>query len=287
MMVAAPMSGRNTQGGKASALSGALHLIQQRADNNGPGGAPSGWPMAIAPPFTFTLLSGHIKSLHESQHHGGESPRSTSKKVNIRNLHSAVAQDPFQFTRRQGRSAMIVGSVPILAVARILALGFQTMFFAKGLTTNQHPRGPIDNARRIARVVNMFDFFKMRVFHQRHLVEAGHHRRPCPLKAGFHAPRLCHIGAGAQVFVRAPEWSGRSCRAPARWTGRTAPLATHAPHGAGFSTANASAIMRVNPYSVAIISAEYAWRHEIPSSIATLGSAATGSAVRVHWLRGS
>ena len=76
----------------------------------------------------------------------------------------------------------------------------EAVFLTEFLVADQNSRRTIDDARAVARVVDVIDPLKMRVFQHRNLVEAGHlltHHR----EGGVQRAEALHVGAGAHVLV--------------------------------------------------------------------------------------
>jgi hypothetical protein len=67
---------------------------------------------------------------------------------------------------------MIVGSAPETAVATIFARGFRPSSLPT-LVADHRQRGTVDDARGVARVVDVVDLLDPVVLLQRHVVEAG------------------------------------------------------------------------------------------------------------------
>ena len=99
-----------------------------------------------------------------------------------------------------GPVSMIVGSVPILAVALIRARGFRPWLIAEVAGADQHRGGAVDDARGVAGVVDVVDPLEVRVLQDRHRVEAGHGLAHV-LERGLERAERLHVGAGAHVLV--------------------------------------------------------------------------------------
>ena len=73
-----------------------------------------------------------------------------------------------------GPVSMIAGSEPILAKALMRARGLSPAALPGLLAADQHGRGAVDDAGRIAGVMHVLDRFDLRIALHRDRVEAGH-----------------------------------------------------------------------------------------------------------------
>ena len=135
--------------------------------------APSGWPMAIAPPLTLTFSMSRSMSLTK---------RSTTA-ANASLISTGRGRRPSGRPWRApcveagaGPVSMIVGSAPETAVARIRARGFRPSSSPVCSLPIASSDGAVDDAGRVARRVDVVDLLDPVVLLQRDGVEAAHAR---------------------------------------------------------------------------------------------------------------
>ena len=80
------------------------------------------------------------------------------------------------------------------------ARGFSPCASPNSRVADQDRGGAVDDAGGVAGVVDVVDPLQMRVFQDRHRVEAGHHLAHV-LEGGLQRAERLHVGAGAHVFV--------------------------------------------------------------------------------------
>ena len=135
--------------------------------------APSGWPIAIAPPLTLTLCGIEIERLQIAQHDRGERLVDLDQ-VDVLELHLGPLEhllgDVDRPGQHQRRLRADIGEGP--DVRARLELGG-----AAGLAVaDQHRGGAVDDAGRIAGVVHVIDGLDLRMRLHGDRVEAARSR---------------------------------------------------------------------------------------------------------------
>ena len=139
-----------------------------------------------------------VEGLHEAQHHGGEGLVDLEE-VEVARSSMPLSRRIFSVTGT-GPVSMIVGSVPILAVALIRARGFRSWRDAEVAVADQHRGGAVDDAGGVAGVVDVVDPLEVRVLQDRHGVEAGHGLADV-LERRLERAEGLHVGRGPHVLV--------------------------------------------------------------------------------------
>ena len=103
-----------------------------------------------------------------------------------------------------GPVSMIVGSVPIFAVALMRARGFRSWRTPKSRSPIRSAAAPSTMPRGVAGVVDVGDALELGVLEDRHGVEAGHGLAHV-LEGGLERAERLHVGLGAHVLVAVEE----------------------------------------------------------------------------------
>ena len=256
-MVAAPMPEATQSVARPGFLARALQLVEQGADDDRAGGAERVAHGDGAAIHIDHLAGVDLEGLQEAQHHGGEG-LVDFEKVDIADGLMPLSARIFSVTGT-GPVSMMVGSSADLGGGLDAGAGGEPVGLAEGLGADQHGGGAVDDAGAVAGMVDVIDLLKMRIFHQRHLVETGHDlahlleglalslRRDRPrmsVPGRMYSSRSMH---GQAVLIdNRDDGSSRNGYRPRPRLCTTSAI----------STASASASSRVKPYSVAMISAE-------------------------------
>ena len=139
----------------------------------------------------------HLERLQKAQDDGGESLVHLEQ-VNIANPKARTGQNPLGHRYRPGQHDGRIGAD--FGGGADPGARFQPMHHPKLRIADQNRRRPIGDPAGVSGVVHMFDPLQMRVFHQGHLVEAGH-RLAHLGKRRFQGTKGLHIGAGPHVFI--------------------------------------------------------------------------------------
>jgi len=125
--------------------------------------------MAIAPPLTLSFPGSHLHQLLEEQHDRGEGLVELEE-IDVR----AVMPARFSTLRVtfSGPVSMMQGSEPIEPKARMRARGFSPIATPALARAEQDGGGAVDDAGRIAGVMDMLDALDLGIALQRHRVEA-------------------------------------------------------------------------------------------------------------------
>src|SRR5690606_3687102 len=213
--------------------------------------APRGWPMAIAPPLTLTRSGETSKACMKR--------RTTLAKASLTSKRSmseiAIPESLRIFSvTGTGPVSMIVGSVPIFAVARMRARGVRPCFSPNALL-------PISTAAAPSTMPEELPAWWMWLIRSRcgYFISATLSKpgitSPMSLNEGFSAPSVCMSVPGRMYSSRSrigsPFWSRMVITDFAKRFSSQAFAARFCD-----STASASASSRAKPYSVAMMSAE-------------------------------
>ncbi len=120
------------------------------------------------------------------------------KQINVADRHPVIGKDFLGHRNRAGQHDRRIGAD--FGGRLDAGTGFQTILFAKLFVANQNSRRAIDDARRVACMVDVIHPFKLGVFLQGNLVETGHDLALI-LEAGFQCSERLHISARAHEFV--------------------------------------------------------------------------------------
>ena len=142
----------------------------------------------MAPPFTLILSCGIFEDLHEAQHDGGEGLVQLPQ-VDV--LHVMPARFSAFSEAGAGPVSMIAGSEPIEAKERMRARGFSPAFSPNSLVPIRMRGRAVDDARRIAGMVDVVDLLDLGIALLRHRVEARHHLA-LHLEAGLERGQRLH-----------------------------------------------------------------------------------------------
>ena len=138
--------------------------------------APSGWPMAIAPPLTLTLSRSTSMSLTKRR-----TTAANASFISIRSMSSIVSPALASALREAGAGpvSMIVGSAPRDRGGEDARARLEPELGADLLVADRQQRGAVDDAGRVARRVDVVDRLDPVVLLQRDGVEPAvlaHHR---------------------------------------------------------------------------------------------------------------
>ena len=132
--------------------------------------APSGWPIAIAPPLTLTLFGVEVERLAKAQHDRGESLVDLEQ-VDVVDRHARARKHLFRHVDWAGQhDRRLRADIGERAHPRP---GFQARFFARLARAQEHRGGAVDDAGRIAGVMDMDDALDIRMRLNRHRIEAA------------------------------------------------------------------------------------------------------------------
>ena len=132
--------------------------------------APSGWPIAIAPPLTLTLSCGDAEVLHEPHHHRRE------RLVHLEQVDVVDRQPGLASALRAagaGPVSMMVGSAPQTRGRDDPSARRQAVALADLLAADGTSGGAVDDARGVAGVVDVVDPLDPVVLLERDRVEAA------------------------------------------------------------------------------------------------------------------
>ncbi len=93
----------------------------------------------------------------------------------------------------------MTGSAPLVAVATTRARGAQSLRLARGLGTDQHQRGAVDDAGAVTAGVDVVDLLDGVVLRQRHVVEAAH--LADAVERGLQLAQALQVAVGSHVLV--------------------------------------------------------------------------------------
>ena len=133
--------------------------------------APSGWPMAMAPPLTLVISCGEVQVAHEPHRDRGERLVDLEE-VDVRRSPARPWRAPCG-RPGAGPVSMIVGSAPETAAAMIRARGVRPRSVPTCSVPIATSAGAVDDAGGVAGVVDVVDLLDPVVLLQRHGVEAG------------------------------------------------------------------------------------------------------------------
>src|SRR6185437_13794776 len=149
--------------------------------------APSGWPIAMAPPLTLSFSSGMFRSFWNFS-----TTDANASLISTRSMSSRVrpARSSTLRVAGVGPVSMMTGSAPLVAVATTRA---------GGVRTDQHQRGAVDNAGAVAAGVHVVDLLDEVVLLQRHVVEAAH--LADTVERGLELAQAFQGGVGTHVLI--------------------------------------------------------------------------------------
>ena len=116
--------------------------------------APSGWPSAIAPPFTLTFAGSIAEVAHRLQRDGGE------RLVDLDRSMSDIVMPALARARcvaGVGPVSMMIGSVAAVAIATDARAGPQAVRLRVGRRREQHGARAVHDARGVPGVVHVLD----------------------------------------------------------------------------------------------------------------------------------
>ena len=131
-----PLPDADAHRGQAELGVAVVHGVDERRGDAG-AAAPSGWPMAIAPPRTLTFASSSVEHADAGQRLGGERFVELDQ-VDVGEREAGALE---RFLRgRHGAGAHHAGSTPATAVARTFASGLRPSDFGSVLAHHQAAR---------------------------------------------------------------------------------------------------------------------------------------------------
>ena len=169
--------------------------------------APSGWPIAIAPPLTLSFSLGMPRSFWNFSTTEAKASLSSN-----RSMSSTASGAVERLQCRRGRpTSMIVGSAPLVAVGHAAGPRSQPLAFAGALATERAPvRGRPTMPEPLLRGVDVVDLLHPVVLLHRHIIKPAIAARPS--KAGLSLPRLSRRGVPGRMCsswsrITRPFWS--------------------------------------------------------------------------------
>src|SRR3984893_17097830 len=158
--------------------------------------APSGWPIAMAPPLTFSFSSGMSRSFWNFSTTDAKASLSSNRSMSstVRPARSSTLR-----VAGVGPVSMMTGSEPLVAVATMRARGVNPCDWpALSLPTSTNA-APSTDPGLFAAGVNVFDLLDPVILLQRPVVEAAH--RADPVERGLQLCQTLHRGVGTHVLV--------------------------------------------------------------------------------------
>ena len=137
-----------------------------------------------------------VEGLHVTQDHGGEG-LIEFEKIDIGKRHSGLFQELFGHIHRAGEHQRRIGAD--IGECLDAGAGLDAHRLAARLRTDQHGGSAIDDAGRIAGVVDVVDALDFRVGHDADGFEAAHFTRH--LEGRIERGQRLHVGAGAHMLV--------------------------------------------------------------------------------------
>ena len=158
--------------------------------------APSGWPIAMAPPLTLSFSSGMFRSFWNFSTTDANASFSSNRSMSstVRPARSSTLR-----VAGVGPVSMMTGSAPLVAVATMRARGVRPCDLPAAFAADQHQRGAVDDAGAVAAGVDVVDLLDPVVLLQRHVVEAAH--LADAVERGLQLAEALQRGVGPHVLV--------------------------------------------------------------------------------------